>query len=64
MSDEIVSNAELARLMVRMESKLDKVWDDHEQRLRRLERAIWIMSGTAAAGATSGVGALITAVMR
>lgn len=41
-----VSTAELARSLLRIETKLDRVTDDHEQRLRRLERLVWIAVGT------------------
>lgn len=60
MSDEVVSNAELARLIVRMEQKVEHVYTDHEVRLRRLERIIWTMSGLAGAGAATGASALLT----
>lgn len=60
MSEEIVSNAELARLIVRMEQSLDRLSQDHEDRLRRLERILWTMTGIASAGALSGISALFT----
>lgn len=40
-------------LLIRIEAKLDAWRDtqkDHESRLRRLERALWICSGLAMAG--------------
>lgn len=57
-----VTNAELSRSLVRIETKLDRATDDHELRLRRVERVMYVALGLAAAGATSGLGALITAI--
>jgi hypothetical protein len=54
MGSEDVSTAELARSLQRIEQKLDRVTDDHEQRLRRLERWMWTAVGLSAAGAVSG----------
>lgn len=62
MSEHEVTNAELARLLVRIESKLDKVAEDHETRIRRIERFAYVSLGLAGAGATSGVGALLAAI--
>lgn len=59
---EEVTNSELSRSLVRIESKLDKVAEDHEMRLRRTERMMYVAIGLAAAGATSGLGALLTAL--
>lgn len=56
---EDVTLGELARGQSRMEAKLDRVTLDHEIRLRRLERAVWLATGVGGAGAASGVGALI-----
>lgn len=56
--------AEIERL-TRIEVKLDNfitVYTDHETRLRKLERAVWIATGFATA-AGGGLGALITQVM-
>lgn len=39
--------------LISIETKLDSVirrGDDHESRLRRLERALWLATGAAAAG--------------
>lgn len=47
---------EIPVVLARIETKLDQVLTvagDHEQRIRRLERAIWI-----AAGAASSVGGI------
>lgn len=57
-----VTNAELARGQDRIEHKLDRVTADHEDRLRRLEKAVWIATGTGAAGFTSGLMAIVTGV--
>jgi hypothetical protein len=54
MEDE-VRNSELARALTRIENKLDQVSGDHEQRLRRMERWIWIATGMSLAGMISGV---------
>lgn len=59
---EEVTNSELARSLVRIESKLDRATEDHEARLRRVERFAYISIGLAAAGATSGVSALLSAM--
>lgn len=61
--DEEIGNAELSRWLVRVEQKIDRLTGDHEERLRRLERAVWIMTGVGAAGVTSGVGALIQGIL-
>ncbi|HEX6969407.1 MAG TPA: hypothetical protein VF174_11450 [Micromonosporaceae bacterium] len=58
--DEI-SNAELSRWLTRVEAKLDKALEDHERRLRRLERLSYVGMGVAAAGGLSGVSALLSA---
>lgn len=59
---EEVTNSELSRSLIRIESKLDLVTGDHEVRLRRLEKYVYVSLGLAVAGATSGVGALISAL--
>lgn len=56
---DAVTLAELARGQMRIEHKLDRVTEDHERRLRQLERAVWIATGTGAAGFTSGLAALL-----
>jgi len=58
---EEVTNAELSRSLVRIEAKLDQVTGDHEIRLRRIERYVYISLGLAAAGAASGLSALFSA---
>lgn len=58
--NEDVTNGELARSLTRIEGKLDKVSDDHENRLRRIERVTHIALGLGVAGATSGVGSMLS----
>lgn len=57
--DDEISNAELARWMHRIEQALAKIVDDHEQRLRTVERRLWIMTGVASAGVVTSVGAVL-----
>lgn len=57
-----ISNGEMRRWLERVESKLDTAISDHEDRIRRVERAMYVSVGLAAAGATSGMGALATAL--
>lgn len=59
---EEVTNAELSRSLARIELKLDGVAQDHEKRIRNVERMLYITLGLASAGATSGVGAFISAM--
>jgi hypothetical protein len=59
MSPDEVSNAELARWMMRVEAKIDLLAQDHEDRLRALEKAVWIATGLGGAALTSGVGAIV-----
>ena len=54
--------AELNRWLHRVERKLDKVTDDHEQRIRRMERAMYVAIGLGTAGATSGIAAIASAL--
>ncbi len=61
MSEDVI-NAELSRALTRIEAKLDKATEDHELRLRRVERVQYIALGLAGAGTTSGLGALIAAI--
>ena len=58
--NEEVTNGELARSLTRIESKLDKVSDDHETRLRPIERISYIALGLAVAGASTGFSSLIS----
>ena len=59
MSVEQITTAELTRWLRRVEHKLDMVTNDHEARLRRVERALYVSVGLAAAGATSGIAGLL-----
>lgn len=43
--------------------QLERVGDDHEARIRTLERALWWAMGVAGAGAASGLSAMITTVL-
>jgi hypothetical protein len=63
MTSDDVTLAELARGQLRIETKLDRVTMDHEIRLRRLERAVWVATGLGAAALTSGVGALLQGLL-
>lgn len=58
--NEDVTNGELARALIRIESKLDKVSDDHENRLRRIERISYIALGLAVTGASTGFSSLVS----
>lgn len=63
MSEGAVSD--LLERLARMETKLDVFLsrsDDHETRLRRVERVVWIATGFAAT-AGSAVGALLSKVI-
>jgi len=59
------NSPELALTVARIEVKLDQALaqhDDHEARIRRLERALWTAAGAAtAAGGT--VGAIVSQLM-
>jgi hypothetical protein len=54
-----VTPGELTRWLSRVEAKLDKVGNDHEQRLRRTERVMYVAVGLALAGAGTGIGSLV-----
>jgi hypothetical protein len=54
-----VTNGELARWLTRVETKLDKVGNDHEGRIRRTERIMWVAIGLALAGGATGIGSLV-----
>lgn len=45
----------LERWLQRIEAKLDKVADDHEERIRKLETRLSTAGGIAAAGGVTGV---------
>jgi hypothetical protein len=59
MQHDEVTNSELSRSLVRIESKLDRATDDHEQRLRRVERWMWTALGVSGVGGVTGVGAFL-----
>jgi len=50
---------EIARTVERVESKLDKAIDDHEQRLRRAERWIYALPPTLLLAAGSAAAQLL-----
>lgn len=54
---------EVARTLARIEQKLDAITSDHEQRLRRVERYVWVMTGVGATGATTGVASLVQGLL-
>lgn len=60
---DAVTLAEVARGMIRIEQKLDRALADHEDRLRRLEKAVWIATGTGAAGFASSLVAVLTGLV-
>lgn len=57
-----MTQSELTRWLSRVESKLDKVANDHENRLRRTERVMYVAIGLALAGGISGGSALLGAL--
>lgn len=61
MADD-VTNAELSRSLIRIEQKIDKVSEDHEQRLRRAERFLYVALGLAGASTASSLSALIASI--
>jgi hypothetical protein len=63
MAHDEVTNSELSRSLTRIELKLDKVSEDHEKRIRNVERMLYITLGLASAGATSGIGSFIAAMV-
>jgi hypothetical protein len=54
----VTVDREVLDRLVRIETKIDSIidrGDDHEKRIRRLERALWLAIGAApAAGGTAG----------
>jgi hypothetical protein len=59
--DETAASVAASERLVRIEVKLDQALvqhGDHETRLRRLERALWMVTGIAAS-AGGGIGALL-----
>lgn len=47
--------ASIERQLQRIERKLDKAIDDHEGRIRKLERSLYVSGGIAMAGGATGV---------
>lgn len=65
MGAPLTADTELAERLARIEVKLDAVLsnhNDHESRIRRLERALWIATGFAAAFG-GGIGSVITKLL-
>ena len=59
-----VTLGEVGRAVIRIERKLDGLADDHETRLRAVERSLWAAAGLGGAGLASGLGALIQSLLR
>lgn len=53
--DARMTMGEMSRSLARIETELNKVITDHEDRLRRMERWMWLSSGLAMAGFGSSV---------
>lgn len=49
----------IERQLARIENKLDKITDDHERRIRSLERSIYVAGGIALTGSATGVVSLL-----
>lgn len=60
MSAEDVTLGEIHRTMTRIEQKVDKVTDDHEVRLRRVEKWMYAVPPTVVAAVTSVVVQFLT----
>lgn len=58
MPESEITNAELMRLLARIEAKLDLAIADHESRIRRVERTVWTSAGLAGAGLLTAVGSI------
>ena len=57
---ELGALAEMRGVLIRVETKLDTALtrvEDHETRIRKVERAVWIAAGVASAGG-GGIGAI------
>lgn len=57
-----ITMGEMGRTVARIEHKLDQMVEDHEKRIRTIEKWMWGLAGLGGAGAASGVGALIQAL--
>lgn len=60
---EEITNAELMRWLTRIERKIDDVIGDHEHRLRRVERVMYMTAGIALAGMGTGASSLIYTII-
>lgn len=56
---DTVTVGELTRCLSRIEAKLDKALEDYEQRLRKVERALYVAAGLS----LTGIGTGLTAVL-
>lgn len=60
MNDEgALTNGELGRWLTRVETKIDHAVSDHESRIRRIERSMYVAIGLATAGVASGLSSLL-----
>jgi hypothetical protein len=60
--DHEVTLGEVARTTMRIERKLDGLSDDHERRLRALERWMWGAIALGGAGSAAAINQLVHAV--
>jgi hypothetical protein len=58
-----VTSGELGRWLMRVEAMLDKVANDHETRLRRTERVMYVTIGLAIAAGASGVSSILVQLL-
>lgn len=58
MPDDEMTHGELSRWLERVEGKLDKQLDDHETRLRKVEKFMYVATGLSAA-LGSGIGSFV-----
>lgn len=56
-----IGDGEMIRWLTRMEATLDRIANDHETRLRRTERVMYVAMGLALAGGISGGASLLSA---
>lgn len=52
----------IERQLERIERKLDKVTDDHEKRIRALERSLWLAGGIALVGGGGGAVSVLSVI--